>query len=479
MSALAGAGQAPKAGRDAERRRRGGAGGRVASGSCAQRTLAADLALALSLALAGCAAGGTTAPPPTPDPTAVAAAEVPMPVLVEHPPRGAEPPPGWEGRAWRDVLEAARGKTVHWHVEAGDRRLHEWIGDYVADVAMGRYEILVEVVSPASIAEVAAGLVDVPGAAADTASGPVDLIWLPAEHAAALRAADRLYGPWTGFLPSAAYLDHAAPDLARARGALVQGFAMPWGRSQLVLVYDEARDPTPPRSIGELLERAAAEPGTVTYPAPPDRLGSAFVRLACRAMAGESDVDDRLALPATDEALATVAAPCWERLRAAAPTLWREGAAYPASGEELDVLFAAGAVRFSLADDPFAPERAIAEERLPTTTRTAVFEDGTWSAAHFLVIPSAASEPAAAMVLANFLLSPEAQHAKADPANWGDLTVLDPARIDPAWREAMLGIPRGPATLPLATLSAAALAEPHASWFEALDAGWQAEVGGF
>lgn len=436
------------------------------------------LAAGLALAVAGCGARATVPPPPTPDPTAVAAAEVPMPVLVEHPPRGAEPPPGWEGRAWRDVLEAARGQTVHWHVEAGNQRLNEWLGDYVADVALGRYEILVEVVSPPSIADVAAALAAGPGEDPGDDLGPVDLVWLPAAHAAALGAADRLYGPWTEFLPSAAHLDLAAPELSRARGTDVQGYALPWGRSQLVLVYDEARDPSPPRSIQELLERAAAEPGTVTYPAPPDPLGSAFVSLSCRDLAGRSDVDDLLAAPATEEALADVAGPCWERLRAAAPTLWRGGAAYPAGAEELDARFAAGEVRYALTADPYAPERRVDEGFFPDTTRTAAFAEGTWSPAHFLVIPSTAVQPAAAMVLANFLLSPEAQHAKADPANWGDLTVLDPARIDLAWREALLGIPRGAATLPLATLSAAALPEPDASWFEALDAGWRSEVAG-
>lgn len=448
--------------------------------SGARRTARAALAAGLLLAPSGCAARATPTPAPTPDPTAVAAAEVPMPVLVEHPQRGAEPPPGWEGRAWRDILEESRGRTVRWHVEAGDRRLHEWLGDYVADVALGRYEIALEVVTTPSVADVAATLAGAPtddGGPSDAAS-PADLVWLPAEHAAALRAAGRLYGPWTGFVPSAAYLDLAAPELATARGTDVSGYALPWGRRQLVLVYDRAREAEPPRTVGELLARAADEPGTATYPAPPDPLGSAFVRLACRALAGRADVDALLAAPATDEAVAAVGGPCWERLRATAPALHGAGAAYPASGDELDALFAAGEARYTLTDDPYAPQRQVDDGRFPDTTRTAVFADGTWSAAHFLAIPSAAAEPAAAMVLANFLLSPEAQFAKADPANWGDLPVLDPARIDPTWREAILAIPRGPATLSLAELTAAARPEPDASWFAALDAGWRAEVAG-
>ena len=37
------------------------------------------------------------------------------------------------------------------------------------------------------------------------------------------------------------------------------------------------------------------------------------------------------------------------------------------------------------------------------------------------------------MVLINFLISPEAQWRKLDPAIWGDGTVLAPERLPPAW----------------------------------------------
>jgi ABC-type uncharacterized transport system YnjBCD substrate-binding protein len=38
------------------------------------------------------------------------------------------------------------------------------------------------------------------------------------------------------------------------------------------------------------------------------------------------------------------------------------------------------------------------------------------------------------MVVANFLLSPEAQLSKALPDNWGDLPVLDPALLPAEWQ---------------------------------------------
>jgi putative thiamine transport system substrate-binding protein len=49
---------------------------------------------------------------------------------------------------------------------------------------------------------------------------------------------------------------------------------------------------------------------------------------------------------------------------------------------------------------------------------------------HFVAIPSNANAPEAALVVANFLMSPVAQLRKQDPAVWGDFTVLDIAALD-------------------------------------------------
>ena len=48
----------------------------------------------------------------------------------------------------------------------------------------------------------------------------------------------------------------------------------------------------------------------------------------------------------------------------------------------------------------------------------------------------------------DFLISPEAQLRKEDPAYWGDPTVLAMDRLDAADRAAFAAIDRGVATLP-------------------------------
>ncbi|EEY5779334.1 hypothetical protein G7711_001271 [Escherichia coli] len=66
--------------------------------------------------------------------------------------------------------------------------------------------------------------------------------------------------------------------------------------------------------------------------------------------------------------------------------------------------------------------------------------------------------------VANFLLSPDAQLRKADPAVWGDPSVLDPQKLPDGQRETLQS--RMPQDLP------PVLAEPHAGWVNALEQEW-------
>ncbi len=94
-----------------------------------------------------------------------------------------------------------------------------------------------------------------------------------------------------------------------------------------------------------------------------------------------------------------------------------------------------------------------------------------------MAIPFNAAHRAGAMVVADFLLSPEAQLQKADPRVWGDLPAIDTVRLDPAWQKRFQDtIARGPATLPQAELEARRLPELPADLLVRLENGWDAHV---
>jgi putative thiamine transport system substrate-binding protein len=126
----------------------------------------------------------------------------------------------------------------------------------------------------------------------------------------------------------------------------------------------------------------------------------------------------------------------------------------------------------------FNPSEAatdIANGTLPETVRAYVLAGGTIGNCSFNAIPYNAAHKEAAMLVADFLLSPEAQAHAADPRMMGSPTVLAMDRLSPDDRKYFDDLPR-----PVATLSDAELGhpllEPHASWMTRITADWEKRV---
>src|SRR5262249_55054555 len=160
------------------------------------------------------------------------------------------------------------------------------------------------------------------------------------------------------------------------------------------------------RRIADFLGWAQAHPGRFTYPAPPDFIGNTFLKQALYAFV----TDPKLLLqPASDAVFAAQTAPLWAWLDRLHPLLWRGGKAFPANNPAQRQLLADGEVDMAMSFNPADASSAIAQGLLPDTVRTFVLEGGTIGNTHFVTIPFNAKSKAAAMVVANFLMSPEAQ----------------------------------------------------------------------
>jgi putative spermidine/putrescine transport system substrate-binding protein len=142
----------------------------------------------------------------------------------------------------------------------------------------------------------------------------------------------------------------------------------------------------------------------------------------------------------------------------------------------MNTLFADGQIDFSFSYHQGEASRNILDGLFPTTVRTFVFDEGTIANTHFVAIPYNAKDKAAAMVVANFLLSPEAQLEKAKPEVWGDFPAIQPASLPTAWQEKFKTLPRGKATLGDAELQAHQLPEPPSAILIQLEKGWVEHV---
>ena len=104
----------------------------------------------------------------------------------------------------------------------------------------------------------------------------------------------------------------------------------------------------------------------------------------------------------------------------------------------------------------------------PATTRAYVPAPGTIRKSHYLGVVCGSQHPEAALLVINFLISPEAQLKKMDPDVWGDHTVLDLAALPAAQRRQFEQLPSRHYAPKRATLQHLALAEPDPEYMTRL-----------
>lgn len=369
---------------------------------------------------------------------------------------------------WSAVLAAAEGTTVHFNAWGGDAKINAYL-DWVADEVAAAFGIELVHVKLGDTAE-AVTRVRAEAAAGRDTGGSVDLVWINGENFAAMKAQGLLYGPFVSLLPHAGLIDtEDKPTTVLDFSEPTDGMEAPWGMARLVFIHDSATVPAPPATPEALLAWAQGTPGRFTYPAPPDFIGTTFLKQLLLSLTDDPAVF--AAPPAGPDAFAGATAPLWDYLDALRPHLWRGGAAYPANYPALRQLLNDGEIDIAMAFNPGEASAAIAQGLLPETVRTFVLKGGTIGNTHFVAIPYNASAPAAAMVVADFLLSPAAQARKADPTLWGDPTVLALDRLAPEDRALFDALPLGPADLAPDALGPT-LAEPHAAWVPLLEAAW-------
>jgi putative thiamine transport system substrate-binding protein len=374
---------------------------------------------------------------------------------------------------WRAVLAEARGQTVYFHAWGGEPRINDYIA-WAGRVVMERFGVRVVHVKLSDTAEAVSRIV-AEKAAGRSRGGAVDLIWINGENFAAMKREGLLRGePWSTALPNYRFVDEAGkPTVLRDFTVPVDGLEAPWGMARLVFFYDTTRLGDPPRSADALAEWIARNPGRFTYPQPPDFMGATFLKQLLVALAPDPSV---LGGPATGENFAAATGPLFAWLDVAHPDLWRGGRAFPRDYGTLRQLLADAEIDIAFAFNPADASSAIANGELPPTVRSFVFDDGTLGNTHFVAIPFNSDAAAGAMVLANFLLSPEAQARKQDITVWGDPTVLDVEHLPPAERALFDGLALGVATLRPEELGPT-LAEPHPSWVERIEREWARRYG--
>ncbi|MFD0916767.1 ABC transporter substrate-binding protein [Pseudahrensia aquimaris] len=376
---------------------------------------------------------------------------------------------------WASVEEAAKSQTVYWNAWGGAQNINDYIA-WAGGLMKERYGVTVEHVKLDDTANAVATVLAEKTAGKDE-GGRVDLIWINGENFAAMKSEGLLYGPgWAEKLPNWQYVDvENKPTITVDFTIPTDGMESPWGGAKMVFFYDSARTKAEdlPKNVIELAKWTAANKGRFSYPAPPDFIGSSFLKQALTELAPDPS---KLLEPVKAEEFEAVTAPLFAVLDDLHPNMWRQGQAYPKNYPAMEQLLADGELDITFAFNPSQASSSIKQNKLPDTIRSFTFPVGTLGNTHFVAIPYNANAKAGALLLANFLLSPEAQLRKQDPNFWGDPTVLNMAKLPEADRAAFAALDLGIATLKPEELGPM-LPEPHPSWMTEIEKEWTRRYG--
>lgn len=346
---------------------------------------------------------------------------------------GEEKSPDPSALDWAAVEQRARGTTVQMMMWQGDPLINAYMQDYVVKEVAERYGITLKIASGQGniivqnlMAELQAG----------KDAGALDLLWINGETFYQLRLIDALYGPWTAALPNGQFIDWENPFIGKDFQQPVEGFECPWGNVQMALIYNSAEVADPPQSREALAEFVRANPGRFTFDV--HFTGLTFLKSLLMDLAGGAE---QLAGPFDEARYQLYSAQLWDYIRGIQPYLWKEGKTFPEAVAPMHQLFANGEIWFTMSNNDSEVDNKVRQGVFPETARAYVPVFGTIQNTHYLGIPRLSGNKAAAMVVADFMISPEAQLRKQAAEVWGDGTVLDIDRLPREWQEQFRALP--------------------------------------
>jgi putative spermidine/putrescine transport system substrate-binding protein len=304
--------------------------------------------------------------------------------------------------------------------------------------------------------------------------GSIDMIWINGENFYSARENALLFGPFADYLPNyQKYVNAGAAENQTDFGYAIDGYEAPYGKAQLVLIEDVAKTPEAPASTAELLDFARKYPGRVTYPAPPDFTGSAFVRNVIYDIVGVEPFAD---MPADKETVRRAVEPAMEYLRELNPYLWNEGKTFPATSTEADNLFADGELALSYSYSPYSVSVNIEKGIYTDTARAFLFDKGTIGNTNYIAIAANAPNKAGAMTAINEILSPEMQASQY--ADLKVLPVLDTLKMTDAEKALLNSADMGAGAILQDELLSKRLPEMPAKLIPIIEQIWEEEVVG-
>ncbi len=355
--------------------------------------------------------------------------------------------------SWEEMEASAKGKTVTFMKYQGDKRANKHMEEYIIPTLLKRYGITLKII-PGQGKDIVSNIMS--EKEAGETNGQVDLVWINGETFFQLRQIDGLFGPFTNKLPNSKYINYEDPIIKYDFQQEIGGYEAPWGKASFLMIADTNRVSLTPKSMADFEVYRKAHPGKFTFAL--DFSGYTLLKSWLVELAGGMQNIDGAFDQAKYDKYSTQ---LWDFINKNKQYFWKKGETFPASNVTVSQMFGSGELDFGMSFGIGVVDKGVKENLFPKSTISFVLKAGSIHNASYLGIPYNASNKAAAMVVCNFLISPEAQLEKCAIKNGGGIPVFDYNKIDKQWQAKYDAMPKLSYGLSEKQVLATAIKETH------------------
>ncbi len=329
--------------------------------------------------------------------------------------------------SWSEIEKSAKGQTVNFMMWQGDPDINDYINNYVNSELKERHGIKLNIIGGQGpeIVQLIMGEKQ-----ANVRIGQADMVWINGETFFQLRKIEGLWGPFVKQLPNSQYIDFENKFINTDFQQPIDDLESPWGISQFALIHDADRAPNPPKDLNSLAKYVKDNPGTFTISN--DFTGMTLLKSFLAELSGSptglNGVFD-------EDKYQKLSSELWEFINTHKKYFWKEGTTFPKEHSKMDQMFANGEINVSYGFSEGGIEAKVRSGLFPKSTKAYAWENGTIKNANYLGISYNSAHKAAAMVVINFLISPEAQLKKADPTGMDSNPVLSVEKLPLEWKD--------------------------------------------
>jgi putative spermidine/putrescine transport system substrate-binding protein len=385
---------------------------------------------------------------------------------------------------WEDVEARAKEEgTVNLYYWGGSDPINIWI-DQIATAGLAESSVKLNPVRITGTKDAIDLVLAEMNSGKGLGEGSVDAIWVNGENFATLKRQNALFGSFADKTPNSANIEWNAEDpraLLNLRdfGVETNNAEMPWSGEQYVCAANTKRVDRAdlPSNFAGLRTYLEENPGKFTYVKPPHYVGNTFVQSAIYAHnpdgTGAAPFQASIDKMGAEE-LARLITPGLEYLKNLEPLLLGAGsgnARYPEDNGALDGLFLNGEVDIACKFGLYAVATGLNNGTYPEGAEAFVFPEGNMiKNKNYLAIPANAPNPAATLVLTNYMSSVEAQASKLKYT--GMPPGIDPWRLTEEEVQSLTDASPGLIGVTQADLDANTAPDTNATLVDVIEAAW-------